>query len=69
MSGTLHISSFHTKYKNSAKNIILIICAKMMMFHLDGMVEEGSMHGLSDDFHPPEGERQVGQSSTYPGPR
>lgn len=30
------------------------------MFHLNGMVEEGSMHCLSDDFHSPEGEGQVG---------
>lgn len=37
--------------------------------YLDGVVEEGSVHGLSDHLHAPEGEGQVGQPSTHPGPR
>lgn len=35
--------------------------------HLDSMEEERSMHCFSDDLHPSKGERQVGQTSAYPG--
>lgn len=35
--------------------------------YLDGVKEERSMHGLSDDLHPSEGEGQVRQTSAHPG--
>lgn len=40
-----------------------------MQLHLDGVVEEGSMHGLSDDVHPSEGEGEVGQAAADPRAR
>lgn len=40
-----------------------------MQLHLDGVVEKGSMHGLSDDVHPSEGEGEVGQAAADPRAR
>lgn len=37
--------------------------------YLDGVEEEGSMHGFPDDLHPSEGEGQVGQTAADPGAR
>lgn len=41
--------------------------AMFQRFYLDGVEEERSMHGFSDDLHPSEGERQVGQTPADPG--